>query len=69
MADETVSSSQILTLLVEFLPSFTMTGINVIIPPFFTKIVLIEDYMPENEDKITIARYSRCVLLVYTVAI
>ena len=56
--NKTIARSQGLTLLVEFLPSITMTGLNVLIPPFFTKVVPIEDYTPENEDKITIARYA-----------
>lgn len=56
LADESVIDNRVLTLLVEFLPSITLTVLNVLIPPIFQKVVIFEDYTPETEIRITIAR-------------
>ncbi|XP_050394549.1 transmembrane channel-like protein 7 isoform X3 [Patella vulgata] len=46
----------VLRLIVEFLPSLTITFLNVVIPLMFSKIVLPEDYSPVFELKITLFR-------------
>ena len=56
LSEEDVSDSPWLTLLVEILPSITITGINVIAAPLFAIIVTIEDYTPETEVRVTIFR-------------
>jgi len=43
-------------LLVQFLPSFTLTGLNIVVPVFFQKVVTLEDYWPDFEIKVTIFR-------------
>ena len=60
---ESVKNSSFLTLLVEYLPSFVITGLNVILPLVLEKIVLIEDYSPEYEVKITIFRWLSYVYI------
>lgn len=46
-----------LQFLIEFLPSLTITVLNVIVPKIFEKIVLGEDYTPGVEVQITLFRY------------
>nr|UYL70871.1 Tmc487a [Platynereis dumerilii] len=43
-------------LLIQYLPSITITALNIIVPQLFRIIVSLEDYTFENEVKITIAR-------------
>ncbi len=52
------NESSFLILIYQFLPSIAITVLNVFIPFMFEKIVLAEDFSPEFEIKITIARYS-----------
>ena len=52
------NESSFLILIYQFLPSIAITVLNVFIPFMFEKIVLAEDYSPEFEIKITIARYG-----------
>lgn len=42
--------------LVEFLPSLTITILNIVIPTFFQKIVRGEDYKPLTEVMVTLVR-------------
>lgn len=49
-------------LIVQFLPSLTITMLNVIVPAIFDKVVLVEDYMPAFAIRITLIRYDRLVL-------
>ena len=58
-----VQDSGMLTLVVEILPSLTITAINVVAAPLFQIIVAIEDYTPETEVRVTI---TRCVQYVVT---
>lgn len=51
-----VQNNAFLRLLVQYLPSITITGLNIIIPIIFEKLVLAENYAPDLELKITIAR-------------
>ncbi|KAF6020403.1 TMC7 [Bugula neritina] len=45
-----------LQLLVQFLPSFTITALNILVPLIFEKIVLLEDYIPSTEVQLTLFR-------------
>jgi len=60
--------SSFLSLIYGFLPSFTITLLNFIIPVFFTLLVMLEDHSPEYEIRITLIRTvflrlsSLCVL-------
>lgn len=47
-----------MALIIQFLPSIAITGMNVIVPLIFEALVQKEDYSAEFEIKITIARYS-----------
>ena len=49
--------NSILQLLVQFMPSFTITVLNIIIPEMFLKVVTPEDYSPEFEIRVTLIRY------------
>ena len=51
-----VQDSGLLLLVVEILPSLTITAINVVAAPLFQIIVAVEDYPPETEVAVTIAR-------------
>ena len=53
---DTVKNNALLSLVVEFLPSIAITILNVIVPLIFQKIVVMEDYSPENEIRFTIGR-------------
>lgn len=46
-----------LQLLIEFLPSLTITFLNILVPLIFEKIVMGEDYTPQVEVQITLVRY------------
>ena len=48
--------NRFLMLLIEYMPSLTISALNMIIPIFFGLLVKIEDYHLETSDKITIAR-------------
>ena len=48
--------NRFLKLLIEYMPSLTISALNMIIPIFFGLLVKIEDYHLETSDKITIAR-------------
>lgn len=50
------SSGSVVILLVEFLPSLTITLLNVIIPLLFEVLVKAEDYTEEFVIKITLVR-------------
>ena len=54
-----VQDSGLLLLVVEILPSLTITAINVVAAPLFQIIVAVEDYPPETEVAVTIARSVR----------
>ena len=51
-----VQDNDILTLFVQFLPSVTITGLNIIVPVFFNGIVSFEKYAPDTELKVNIFR-------------
>ena len=53
-----VANQAFLLLLVQFLPSLTITALNFIVPLVFQKMVLAEGYSPTMEIKITIFRYA-----------
>ena len=53
---DTILNNPFLKLLVEFLPSLTVTVLNFLVPLIFQKLVLAEGYSPTTEIKITIFR-------------
>ncbi|XP_014676971.1 PREDICTED: transmembrane channel-like protein 7 [Priapulus caudatus] len=48
--------SPYLVLLMQFLPSLTITAVSVVVPTIFATIVVAEDYSPEFEIRITLIR-------------
>ncbi|KAJ8314790.1 hypothetical protein KUTeg_006940 [Tegillarca granosa] len=51
-----VAEENILQFLVQYLPSVTITLLNIVIPIFFNKIILIENYSPVVEMRMTLTR-------------
>jgi len=51
-----VKDSEILKLIVEFLPSLTITILNVFIPTLFYMLARVEDLTPDSEVEITVIR-------------
>ncbi|XP_077979713.1 transmembrane channel-like protein 7 [Glandiceps talaboti] len=51
-----VTSSDILLFLISYLPSITISALNIVVPLIFTALIRFEDYNPEFEVKFTLAR-------------
>lgn len=46
-------------LIVQFLPSLTITLLSVVVPAVFNKVVVAEDYMPAFAIRITLIRFAK----------
>lgn len=59
------SADRFVQLLVEFLPSLTITGLNVVCPIVFGILVKLESYTPSVEIQLMLIRYThwQCILL------
>ena len=45
--------------LIQFMPSVTITVLNIIVPIIFVKLVQFEDYMPAFQMQITLLRWMK----------
>ncbi|XP_029638962.1 transmembrane channel-like protein 7 isoform X2 [Octopus sinensis] len=61
---------KIVKLLVEFMPSLTISALNGFVPIIFSLVIIIEDYAPQNEVIITLGRtiLLRLASLIFLVA-